>query len=327
MAATEATVSIDSCPACRTAAPAPVGGTADGFDEWVAGRNFRQPSYAVCRCEVCGLYFKTEVLSSAALSEYYQLLDSAPFDYDGKFPTDEILTRRLGTLAAGSRVLDYGCSTGRILKGHSGRLQCVGIEPNPAAAKVADARGIKIIGEAALFQSDAAFDAVLLTDVYEHLLDPVGLLVRLVKHLTPGGWLAIVTGNADAVAVQSELASFWYFRISGHVAMASERHLLWLAERLDLTLADRQRCSHYDEPLVVRLKQHVQAFAYTRFRTRPNGMAARTMRWVPRLKAAQHWPAPPAFTCGDDHIVAIFERPTTLQRRAGVTPPSMPGQP
>ncbi len=308
MITAEATVAVTACPACRTQRSTPVGGSADGFDEWVQGRNFRQPPYEVCYCEVCGLYFKTATLSPEAFSDYYRRLDSTPFDYDGRFPTDRILTRRLATLADGSHVLDYGCSTGRILRSHVARLRCYGVEPNAEAARIATERGIRIVDRDELWNSDQTFDAVLLTDVYEHLIEPLSLLTRLAHHVAPGGWLGIVTGNADAVAQRPELASFWYFRTPAHVSMLSDRHLLWLAQRLNLTLSSRQRCSHYSPPYLLRLRQHVQAFSYRRFRTHPNGLAARTMRLIPRLRSAERWSSPPAFTCGRDHIVAFFEK-------------------
>jgi len=304
----DAVRTIPRCPACHGTDAPPVGAAAEGFDTIVAGRGFHQPPYRVRGCVSCGLYFKSVTLAPAELEAYYAALDSAPFEYDGDFPTDRAVVQRLRALPDGSRVLDYGCSTGRILKQVSARLECVGVEPNEAAAATARTRGIHIITADELRDPRWQFDAILLTDVFEHLVDPLPLLQQLAGRLAPGGWLAIVTGNADAITTRDWLAEFWYFRLPGHVIMLGERHLSWLAGQLGLSLIHVDRCSHYRTPLLERLRQSVQAFAYGQFRTAPRGAAARALRMVPRLSAAERWTSAPALTHGDDHVVAIFER-------------------
>jgi len=300
--------SVDTCPGCHGTGWTQVGGGAQSFDTVIDGRLFRQPAYAVRLCGECGLYFKSLTLSAAELTAYYRMLDSAPFEVDGRFPTDRLLLRRLASLPDRATVLDFGCSTGRILKPHTSRLHCFGVEPNAAAAAVAASRGIAVTTEAELWQSERRFDAILLTDVYEHLTDPVPLMEQLARRLAPRGWLALVTGNGDAIGHRERLAEYWYFRLPGHVLMVSERHLRWLTGRLDLALEEIHRCSHYDQPLHYRLKQHAQAFAYHRFRLSPRGLAARVMRAIPRVRKAERWPSAPAFTCGEDHIVAFYQR-------------------
>jgi SAM-dependent methyltransferase len=300
-------VTITACPACHGTDAPQVGAAASGFDTLVAGRHFHQPPYAVHACQACGLYFKSAVLAPAELDAYYAALDSAPFEIDGDYPTDRLVHERLRALPDGSRVLDYGCSTGRILRPVAARLECVGVEPNEAAAATARARGIRIVGASEL--SDAApFDAILLTDVFEHLADPVPLLQHLAGKLAPRGWLGIVTGNADAIEPRDWLAEFWYFRLPGHVIMLGERHLSWLATELGLGLIQVDRCSHYRVPLVDRVRQGIQAFAYRQFRTAPRGVAARVLRRTPRLSAAQRWTTAPTLSYRNDHVVAIFER-------------------
>jgi hypothetical protein len=164
------TASIDACPACQGTAATQVGRPATGFDTAINGRLFRQPPYVVRHCDACGLYFKSATLSAVELSAYYAMLDSAPFEYDGQFPTDRLLLERLAALPERSEVLDFGCSSGRILKSQVARLRCVGVEPNEPAAAVARSRGIAITSETELWRSPQTFDAILLTDVYEHLI-------------------------------------------------------------------------------------------------------------------------------------------------------------
>ena len=300
-------IAVAACPSCQCVDTPAIGRTARGFETVIGGRTFYQPDYSVRECSACGLYFKSRRLTNVSLDAFYAVRDSAVFDYDGQFPTDRILRERLQGLPDASRVLDFGCSTGRILKEHAARLDCVGVEPNDVAARTARARGIDVIDGDRLAFADA-FDAILLTDVFEHLTEPMPVLHLLASRLKPGGWLAIVTGNADAIAARAWLAEFWYFRLPEHLVMMSERHLEWLARQLALQTVAVHRCSHYQMPLVERLRQYVQARAYEQFQLSPGGPIARVLSLVPRVRAASRWTTAPAVTYRNDHLVAILER-------------------
>ncbi len=303
---------VGGCPACGATDWETIGGEAGAFCEDSGGRRFRQPPYVIRRCEQCDLYFKSDILPVAQLESYYAVLDSARFEHDGDFPTDRAVRRMLGKLPPGSRVLDFGCSTGRMLKDFAASLQCVGVEPNAEAAAIAARRGIQVITEDQLRSGAAAsFDAIILADVYEHLPHPVALTELLASRLRPGGWLAIVTGNADAVPYRERLSEFWYFRLPGHLHMLSERHASWLASRLSLELEELHRCSHYDTPGPDRVRQAVQAWLYHQFRSTPQAVAATLLRRVPRLRDAAKWPTAPALTYTRDHVVARFRKPVT----------------
>ncbi len=301
---------ITECPACSAAGYEQVGAPATAFDTAIGTRVFRQPAYVIRRCTQCDLYYKSAVLSVAQLEAYYAVLDSAPFEHEGDFPTDRAVRRMLGKLPTGSRVLDFGCSTGRMLKDFAASLDCAGVEPNAAAAAAASRRGIQMMTEENLRSGAAgSFDAIILADVYEHLPRPVELAAVLASRLKPGGWLAIVTGNADAAPYRDRLSEFWYFRLPGHLHMLSERHASWLAARLSLDLAELHRCSHYDTPGPERVRQAVQAWLYHQFRSAPRQLPATLLRRVPRLRDAARWPTAPALTYTRDHVVARFRKP------------------
>ena len=301
---------MTECPACAATEHEQVGSRATAFEAVVAGRVFRQPEYALRRCARCDLHYKSDTLTEAQLDAYYTVLDSGAFEYDGDFPTDRAVFRMLGKLTPGSRVLDFGCSTGRMLKGFSSQLACVGVEPNADAAGVAERRGIRIVTEDDLRRSaPAPFDAIILADVYEHLLRPVELLELLASRLKPGGWLSIVTGNADGIPDRDLAGEFWYFRLPGHLQMLSERHASWLAGRLALQLDGLHRCSHYDTPAPERVRQAVKGWLYHRFRMAPQQAATALLRKVPRLRDAERWPSAPALTYTRDHVVARLRKP------------------
>jgi len=299
---------VGACPACGGTAAPQIGDVAGGFDTVLNGEHFYQPPYAVHGCVTCGLYFKSVTLAAATLDAYYAALDGAMFEVDGAFPTDRILRAQLRTLPPGSRVLDFGCSTGRVLKDFITQFTCFGVEPNRPAAAAARSRGIEII-TAEQAASAQPFDAIVLADVFEHLQHPVELMQMLALRLAPGGWLAIVTGNADAITSRRHFAEFWYFRLPGHLLMLSRRHLSWLSERLGLRIEAVYQCSHYRIPLAERLRQRLQAFAYEQFRSSPNGRIAGILERLPRLGNARQWTTAPALNYRNDHVVAILNRP------------------
>ena len=178
---------VMACPACGGAETGQVGGAATPFDA-EAGETFHQPAYSIRYCSTCGLYFKSHCLPLAALDEYYARLDCQTFEHGDAFPSDRYLRRLLERLHDGSLVLDFGCSTGRLLRPFTCRLRCYGVEPNAPAAAIARNRGIQILTEEQLQLGERrGFNLVILADVYEHLANPAQLIELLVTHLRPGG--------------------------------------------------------------------------------------------------------------------------------------------
>lgn len=69
----------------------------------------------------------------------------AKWENDDLFPTEAATLALLTSLPPGSRVLDFGCSTGRLLDRLGPRYERYGIEVNEPAAKIAAGRGITIL--------------------------------------------------------------------------------------------------------------------------------------------------------------------------------------
>ena len=114
---------------------------------------------------------------------------------------------RLG-LAAGDRVLDFGCGAGRhAFEAHRRGAHVVALDrsadetPGVAALLAAMRAGgearVTVLGTAvtgdslALPFADAAFDRVVAAEVLEHLPDDLGAMAELARVLRPGGTLAV----------------------------------------------------------------------------------------------------------------------------------------
>lgn len=299
-----------SCRVCGSEISQPVGAIVAGFVISAGGKQFEHAGYGIRRCEHCHVYFKTAHPGPMELERYYELLEFESFESNQLFPTDRLVLSRLTELPPASRVLDFGCGVGRLLGEVAGRHKCAGVEVNVRAAEVARSRGIEILSsDQLLAQPRQDFDAIVVTDVYEHLVQPVALLRRLFACVKPGGRLILVTGNADAVPHQDLIGEFWYFRSFGHLHMLGHAHLHWLGEQLTAKLCEAVNVCHYDVSIRERVFQHVRYWAYCQFRMRPTGIVSGLLKCIPVLRRAQNWPWTPALMCTKDHVVATFLKP------------------
>ena len=114
----------------------------------------------------------------------------------------------------GLRVLDLGCGgghNGALLK-RAGAREVVGVELVEAAAVQARKRlDVVVRGDLARLDlsllGDEPFDAILASDVLEHLAEPEAVLARVLTRLRPGGAVVVSLPNVAHVAVFASLLS------------------------------------------------------------------------------------------------------------------------
>jgi SAM-dependent methyltransferase len=91
-----------------------------------------------------------------------------------------------------SRILDFGCGTGGNTDAFARVGPVVGVEPHAGAIALAKARGTALYCRASgteLPFGAATFDAVIASDVLEHIGDDVGAVREIGRVLKPGGAL------------------------------------------------------------------------------------------------------------------------------------------
>ncbi|MFI5367449.1 MAG: class I SAM-dependent methyltransferase [Spirochaetia bacterium] len=164
------------CPACASRESVACAGPAPGFDCVIEARTFTQPDYVILECAQCGLLYRTPTLTPEVLSDYYKRVDYRKWEIPGFFPNERAVHAQLRQLPRGARILDFGCSSGRLLAPLVKDYQCHGYEINMPAATAAAAKGIKMLPSDALERPLETFDAVVTVDVFEHLSAPLELL-------------------------------------------------------------------------------------------------------------------------------------------------------
>lgn len=136
----------------------------------------------------------------------------------------------------GLRVLDLGCGNGHngaLLK-RAGAREVIGVERDRGAAAEARRRLDRVV-EMDLAElrpeqlGEEPFDAVLASDVLEHLVDAELVLERAVRCLRPGGVVVVSLPNvANVGTFASLLTKHWPRRSSG---VFDRTHVRWFGKR------------------------------------------------------------------------------------------------
>ena len=305
------------CPACESTSSRATGPEAPGFSVVVAGETFAQSSYSVRECTDCGLLYRDRPLRQNDLDRYYAKTDFRQWDFAGYHPTERCVLEILRKLPPGSRILDFGCSSGRLLAGLCHDHQCFGVEVNAAAATEAAKKGIKILTTDDLENPNVPkFDAIVLVDLFEHMSKPLDLLRRLCRSLADNARLIIVTGNGDAPACRRDPAQFWYFRTLEHLCMLTRRHAEFICATLGLRLERWTELSHYDLSAREKLVQTLQDFVFWQFRRR-TFFARTVLQFLPGMNRLKAGEVAPTYNCSRDHVVAVFRKDGSSELGAG----------
>lgn len=203
------------------------------------------PEGALRRCAACG-----QLVSRCDESAYVTALTKWDTTH-GTRPDERSVARHaqvsrrrvramLGLLrrpAAGTRLLDVGCSSGAFLAAAAAEgLTVAGVEPSPEAAESARRAGFDVF--TGLLEDaghpDGSFDLVTLVEVLEHLADPGALLRECRRILRPGGIVLVTTPNAaswTARALGGDWEVFSLTGMGGHVSFFNPGSLALLAAR------------------------------------------------------------------------------------------------
>ena len=212
---------------------------------------FNLPEGRLRRCAGCG-----QLISAASEARYWETMAAfnAPA-FNQPSPREierrrSVARRRLKTLArllgkshADIRLVDVGCSRGQFVAfAVQAGFAAEGVEPAPDIAAAARALGLHVRSGLLEQQNypDAAFDAVSLFEVVEHLREPLPLLRECARILKPGGILLVSTGNTASWTVAAMGARWDYFHIEkdgGHISFFNPQSMTTLARNAGFRVA------------------------------------------------------------------------------------------
>lgn len=167
------------------------------------GSPLARPDWTRVRCGKCKSMYFEPMPSEDAVSAIYDEAwardaESGAIGSTQVAAATRIAKRLVGDLQRDALILDYGAGTGELSKVLA--RQCAGrvvaYEPFGPGQEI---EGVSWVSEADGGWSDLRYDCIFLSEVIEHLRDPVADLIRIRELLKPGGHVVVTTPNAAGV--------------------------------------------------------------------------------------------------------------------------------
>ncbi len=197
--------------------------------------------YDLVACQSCGMTFADHIPLQQKFDEYYQYLSKYAYEHRGgkESEDDEWRLKQVAIVLRqflsdpGTRILEIGCASGRLLKflKDDGYPYAFGLDPSPACSKAArDLYGVTAF-TGTIFSSnlpDASYDFAILLGVLEHIRD-VDIAVRaLAKLLSSSGRVYIEVPDATNFIAEQD-APFQEFSTE-HINFFSTATLQYMME-------------------------------------------------------------------------------------------------
>ncbi len=236
------------CPVCGASGPQILWsgrlddpGTLAYLDQYHYSGNWRDhiagQHFTLAQCRACAMKWHQRVITGDSVNLVYGAWADAEqarrFEaahVPGKQDTQGLarqmakLALRLQHLAAPPdaplRLLDFGCGDGKFLRvAKALGADVTGVDVSASRTEDVRAAGLTILPDldALDHAGSAPFDAVVLSQVLEHVEEPLALLRALRKHLRRGGVLFVAVPNAGHVATPGDFASFTLVQPIEHI--------------------------------------------------------------------------------------------------------------
>lgn len=192
------------------------------------------------KCRTCGAFFIENRLNPQfIINKFYQnrnSVGSVEKYLEKKFYLGKVVKKLKRFLPKKSTVFDIGCGGGALLKfmkdcGYNVFGLEVSEEAREEAESVIGLKNIICCGDfLKLDFNEHFFDAVLMTDVVEHLHNPHTYLEKITKILKPQGLLVIRTPNSDCF-LHKLIKQRWMLSSPRHIVIYNHKSLLSLLEK------------------------------------------------------------------------------------------------
>jgi SAM-dependent methyltransferase len=200
-----------SCPACDADRPKPLASIR--ADAVVRGNEtYRAEAlellgvpadarFDLVRCSACDFVYAHELPDERLLTILYRdVIDTSACkgtadDQQWKAHQLDLASSLLlrATAAGTVRALDYGCGDGTVVHAlNAAGISCLGFEPHLRGGTTGN-----ITDSAETVRAGGPYQAILLSDVLEHLPDPAAVLADCRELLAPHGWICVSVPDFD----------------------------------------------------------------------------------------------------------------------------------
>lgn len=255
-----------NCILCGGAARVFLSGETCGFDSEGFGPSRSKISFGcILRCTYCGFGFSRDRPTESELANLYQHLDDSVYEAEsvGRQRTAMRHFEILSHYVSNGNVLDVGCASGMFLElASKAGWSIAGVEPSARLFEKAKHR----LGRSAMILRatlqkanlpEAAFDAITLWDVLEHVREPIPFLKVCRSLLKPRGLLFINVPDLDSWPARL-LGSRWPLLLPEHLNYFNDSSLRLALERSGLKVEGltRRPASFSIAYLLHRTSQH-----------------------------------------------------------------------
>ena len=185
------------------------------------------------RCNRCTLVFANRYMTPDSLNEFYSdhYAKLYPSHNLSKAKKNKLLNtlRRLSSLFAGDKsLLDYGCGDGRVLDELSAEYS-IRYGLDFIDSSITTEKGSKIVSHLNMADLSNDFDVILMSQVVEHLEDPLEVVRNVCTKLKIGGLLVVeVPGLYSLTSLKSQDAFFNQFKLCHKTFFSGETLALLL---------------------------------------------------------------------------------------------------
>lgn len=202
-------------------------------------------------------------------------------------------------------MLDFGCYTGGLLARLGRRYQRYGVEINRDAAAIASKKlGRNVWSSVDEIPSELQFDAVIATDVVEHVGNPLRLIEDLASKLSNDGILIITTGDADSALWNRFGANWWYCFYPEHISFLSASWLEYMSDASVIPVVHCEKFRYYKLSKIRRLLDLIFVYWYGWF---PSSFLL-VGRLIGRMRGRQDVTSLPGVGVSNDHLFIVLRR-------------------
>lgn len=225
--------------------------TTDLAEPFLDGSLRRQlPELKLRRCRACACLWADDARQDdAVLAEAYAHVSNSYFDAQEGDPRYvrfyERLDRALQRYVSGRTLLDVGCGDGVFLSTLSDQWAKRGVEPSVSGASLARKKDLDVVcATLDTLKTDYRADLISALDVIEHVVDPHAFVESFKRHLRPGGFALLLTGDVASYPARTAGPQWSYLRWCGHVSVFSRAGLRRLLESHGFEIVYWRRCAH-----------------------------------------------------------------------------------